>query len=50
MASLTDSPVIIKEGPHREVQDLEFWAEDGVIVICDKRDGQVNCVTCKDFA
>lgn len=39
-----------KEGKHQSHEDLDFWAEDGLIVIEDKRNGDFNVVTCSDFA
>lgn len=44
------TPTIIKEGKHYTFDDLEYWAEDGVICIVDTRDGEYKAVTCLDFA
>lgn len=39
-----------KEGKHYAFDDIEFWACDGVICIVDTRNGDINAVTCKEFA
>jgi hypothetical protein len=39
-----------KEGKHRRFDDLEFWAEDGLIFMEDHNDGSFNVITCYDFA
>lgn len=41
---------LIKEGKHHTFDDLEFWAEDGLIYIEDKRVGDFHVITCRDFA
>jgi hypothetical protein len=38
------------EGKHYKHEDMEFWAEDGLIYIEDRREGDFNVVTCYDFA
>lgn len=38
-----------KEGKHYTHDGLEFWAEDGVIFIEDRRNGDFNAVSCRDF-
>ncbi len=43
------SPVLRKEGRHYSFMDLEFWAEDGLIFIEDRRDGDFKVITCKEF-
>lgn len=42
-------PVCTKEGKHYQFDDIEFWAEDGIICIIDTRNGDTNAVTCKEF-
>src|SRR4051812_17445533 len=42
--------ILTKEGSHYKHDQLEFWAEDGLIYIEDRRDGTFNVVTCRDFA
>ncbi len=42
-------PVLNKEGKHYIFDDLEFWAENGLIYIEDKRKDEFNVVTCRDF-
>jgi hypothetical protein len=49
MAPFAKPPVLRKEGQHYKFDDLEFWAEDGVICIVDARNGDINAVTCKEF-
>lgn len=44
------SHVLIKSGKRYEHDDLIFWAEDGVVFIEDKRNGDFNVITCRDFA
>ncbi len=44
-----DTHYIRPVGRRYSFLDLDFWAEDGVIFIEDKRDGDFNAVTCKDF-
>jgi hypothetical protein len=39
-----------KEGKHFTHDQLEFWAEDGLIFIEDRRVGDFNIVSCYDFA
>ncbi len=41
--------ILKKVGQHYNFQDLEFWAEDGLIFIEDRRQGDFNIVTCRDF-
>jgi hypothetical protein len=43
------STLLRKEGKHHTFDDLEFWAEDGIVCIVDTRDGSCNAVTRKDF-
>lgn len=38
-----------KEGKHYRFDELEFWAEDGLIFIQDHRDGSVKADTRADF-
>lgn len=38
-----------KEGKHYQFDDLEWWAEDGLIFIEDRRDGTFKIDTCDDF-
>lgn len=38
-----------REGKHHRFKDLEFWAEEGVILIEDQLNGDVTAATCKDF-
>lgn len=45
-----NSPILRKEGKHHKFMDLEFWAEDGLIFIEDRRDGDFKVITCKEFA
>jgi len=37
------------EGKHYRFEDIEFWAEDGVIFIEDHIDSTYKAVTCSDF-
>ncbi len=39
-----------KEGKHYKMDNLEFWAEEGVICCVDDRTGMYNAITCPDFA
>lgn len=39
-----------KEGKHYRFEDVEFWAEDGLIFIEDHKDGEFKIDTCRDFA
>jgi hypothetical protein len=39
-----------REGKHYKHDDLEFWPEDGLIYIEDRRNGDYNVVSCNDFA
>lgn len=38
------------EGPHYKHDDMEFWAEDGLIYMEDRRNGEFNVITCYDIA
>ncbi len=38
-----------KAGRHYKFQDLEFWAEDGLVYVEDRRNGDFNVITCRDF-
>jgi hypothetical protein len=49
MSSLTRTPLLHQEGKHHRHEDLEFWAEEGIVCIIDHRNGDVNAVTCNDF-
>jgi hypothetical protein len=42
--------ILRKEGKHYKHDDLEFWAEDGLIFIEDRRDGTFNVVPCREFS
>lgn len=41
--------LLIKEGKHHYFDDIEYWAQDGVVWIADHRDGKVTAVTCPTF-
>lgn len=41
--------VLRKEGKHKIFDNIEFWAEEGLIFIEDRSSGDCNVVTCKDF-
>jgi hypothetical protein len=42
--------ILRKEGKRFKHSDLEFWAEEGLIYMEDRRNGDFNVVTCRDFA
>lgn len=44
-----DGHILRREGKHYIHEDLEFWPEDGLIFIEDRRDGSFNVVTCYDI-
>lgn len=44
-----NSSLLRQEGKRYTFQELIFWAEDGLVYIEDKRDGDFNVVTCRDF-
>jgi hypothetical protein len=44
-----NNPILSKEGKHHFFDDLEYWAQDGVIWMLDHRDEQVTAITCPTF-
>lgn len=42
--------ILNQEGKHRTFKGLEFWAENGLIFIEDRIDGDFKVITCRDFA
>jgi len=50
MVDFNRSPCLTKEGKHYRFRDLEMWAEEGIVVIENQKDGNIDTVFRRDIA